>query len=303
MYKRILVTVLIAAAWASSPSLAMADTAPTGQVYISPDQVAPSQIIDVSFEIKNNSPRVVHVVSLQGVGHILTGTATINGTDTGGYSYYDSNTESRIDFGSFTNKLNLAKDATLMVTLHMNIGAIVDSNGNAVTDATLTNMHTWAIKMYTFDNYGGNAESDPTGNLDFLVTNTPHPSAKPLNFGVTNAYSNALTGAGLGSPTGIQGLFPAGPVDSIIVLPVTVLTQIFASANGAVITPSTTFFGRTINFTSGQAIWQGLGSTVTTLVSSGLAFFILLEWLRSLYHRLQRASSLDTHSDDTWGVL
>jgi len=127
--------------------------------------------------------------------------------------------------------------------------------------------------------------------------------AKPLDWGQQTPYATGLNNTGISNPTAIVGLFPPGPIDSLITLPITLLTQILSAAGGSVVLPTANVLGATMTFPTSAGIYAFLGTTATTFVSVGLTFFILFPWLKSVYGRLQRATSLESHHDDTWGVL
>lgn len=281
-----------------APAAALADAAPAPNLYVSPDQISPGQQTNLTVEIKNTTPHVIDSITLTLANdsmHLLQATAKINNGADIAYSYYDSNNEDRFDFGAFSGKLNLKTGDTFIATIGVNVLAI---------GTPPTTVGAWNIHMYHWD-LGGNLTNDdqPIGNTPFVVTNDPHPSPRPLNFGTDNQYSKGLNGTGITDPSLVQGLFPPGPIDSLILLPVNVMQEMVSAANGGYLAPTTSFFGRTITYPNGQAFYNGLGSTVTFLISSGLSFIITFVWLKSLYMRLQRATMVDSHPNDTWGLL
>lgn len=314
MYKRISI-LLLSLTWFLIPNTASAaEFAPTS-IFFSPDQIAPgdyppdNQVVteydNVTFEIKNTTKKTIDSLSIQ-TGNLA---FKIAGSDYNSGLSQVNYQGGGIQFGSFQQKLGLTPDSTLIVKLTLQMFCIRDQVGNqfiCTSNSTHTNTSTWAVDAYTWDINGNVTQHyNPTGNLLMTVTNSPIASKKPINFGLANEYTQGLSGSGITDPSSIEGLFPPGPIDSMLVLPINIATAILTSASnpGAYVAPNVNFFGYNLNFPSGQLIWHGLGGTVTFIASSAMEFFILYTWLTSLYFRLQRATMLDTHPNDTWGVL
>jgi len=208
---------------------------------------------------------------------------------------------------SGADSLKLANGASITIFLNMTVGCIYSTYPTCTTNAATTTSGDWQNAKYY--HFATTTPSTPfsewaaIGNTTFKVTNTPNPMQQPLDWGRDNPYATGLNATGISNPTAITGLFPPGPIDSLITLPIVLLTQILAAAGGTVVLPTTNVLGHTMTFPTSAGIYGVIGTTATTLISAGLTFFLLFPWLKSIYGRLQRATSLESHHDDTWGVL
>lgn len=276
--------------------------------YVYPDEVNPNIQSSFNFKVKNvtssstyhsiyfGTPNVTNNFQITGVSAIREdGTPFLNG------SQY-SNTYAQV--GTFQNKLNLAPGETIDVFVNVNVGCINLTPGVCSTDPLAEQIGHWTSNYYEWNSNGTlKSNFSATGNTHLKVTNYANPRQQPLDWALDNEYSRGLNDSGLSDPSLIQGLFPPGPVDSIVVLPLNILTQILNASQGAVTTPTLDLFGKTMTFPSGQLFYNQMGGVVTTLITAGMSFFMLYFWLKNLYFRLHRATSLRSGADDAWGIL
>ena len=153
----------------------------------------------------------------------------------------------------------------------------------------------------------GSAISVPITGVHVTVTYNPSNVAIPPAPPADSAIGSALGGTGINSVDTIKGWLPPGPIDSLLALPITLTNEIIAAASDPVDASfdylDVVWEGHDMRLSSGQDIYTGLGTAVTDAISAMLSFFLLYFWMKSLYHRLARASQLQTHAGDTWGVL
>jgi len=320
-YSACLAVVVGAVLYAFVPTLALANsTLPTAQwnFYEYADQTTPSTTAQLNIQVKNTTTANIDSISASVpnlnacilVTAVLAQYASDNGdmpstvpqtiptaTCSSGVSGFQIGS-------SGSASINLKPGATLNIYLTLDVGCITSSYPTCDPDPTHTTQGDWQnVHYFHYTGGGGVATYNAEGNTTFKVTNTPNPMQQPLDWGRDNAYANGLNNSGISSPTAISGLFPPGPLDSLLILPVTLTTQILSAAGGMVVRPTTSVFGTTMTFPTSTAIYGVIGSTATALISAALSFMLLYPWLKSLYHRLQRATSLKSHADDTWGVL
>jgi len=305
-----------------APATAFADSSlPTSQwnFYQYANEVSPSTTIQHVIHIKNTTGVIIDAIS----GSVPNLNACL--LVTGVAAQYDSdNSPVTVPVGfpsatcssgvsgfyagsSGSDSLKLGDGASITIFLNMTVGCITSSYPTCDTVATHTTSADWQnLHYYHFATTVPStpfSQWDAIGNTTFKVTNTPNPMQQPLDWGRDNPYKSGLNQSGIANPTAISGLFPPGPLDSLIVLPITLTNQILTAAGGSVVTPSVSLFGATVTFPSASGIYGVIGTTATAFLSAGLAFFLLLPWLKHVYGRLQRATSLESHHDDTWGVL
>lgn len=295
--------------------------APTSQwnFYQYADEQSPDTTTQVAIQIKNTTGVVIDSIGAQvpnvAACLLVTGVtasyASTGATFTGPMSVPSYTCSSGVSGwsvgGSGSDSLKLANGATINIWLNMTVGCITSSYPTCTTDPAQTTANHWQNLKYV--HYATTLPSTPfavfdaVGNTSLKITNTPNPQQQPLDFGRDNPYATGLNQTGIANPTAITGLFPPGPLDSLIVLPITLANQILSAAGGTVVRPTTNVLGTTMTFPTSAGIYGVIGTTGTALISTGLAFFLLLPWLKSIYARVQRATSLESHHNDTWGVL
>lgn len=103
------------------------------------------------------------------------------------------------------------------------------------------------------------------------------------------------------------GLLPAGPIDSLLLLPLNIMNSITSSLGGTcspVIAPLPFSSGQNITFPCfGDTIYKGDFSILANLIGPVGAAFILYSYFKHLYKKVDRATSLETSDEDEWGIL
>lgn len=282
-----------------SPVVAFADAStPVWDFYQYPDQFTPNTTIQTILRFKNTTANDIDAVTfelqLNTTVQITADTATKDGGATSISHSYLSPNGNRVDYGNYTNKLGLKSGEILEVDLNINIGGA----------ATLPTVGQWVITSYRWSNNGNTVTTySPTGNKTTTITDTPNPTQQPLNWGIKNTYSEGLTKSGLGDPLIVEGLLPPGPIDSIIVLPVTLAQQLLSVMNGSYVAPTITLYGASQTLPNGSLMYNALGTVFTGLATTAASLALLLPWLRSIYVRLQNATSLESDHNEAWGRL
>lgn len=109
--------------------------------------------------------------------------------------------------------------------------------------------------------------------------------------------------SGLGN---VQGLLKPGPVDSLLNIPVEFLS-IFVSSLGGQCKPlsGTWVYDQPLTFPCfDEIIWNDLkDETLLNFVELIPCAFILIYYFKHLYKKVERATSMETNSDDEWGVI
>lgn len=103
------------------------------------------------------------------------------------------------------------------------------------------------------------------------------------------------------------GLLPAGPLDSLLLLPLNIMNSILSSLGGncePIIAPLPFSDGQNITFPCfSDTFYSGEFSVVATLVGTVGSAFILYAYFKHLYKKVDRATSLETTDEDEWGIL
>jgi hypothetical protein len=303
-----------------APATALADSSlPTSQwnFYQYANEQQPATSFQQVIHIKNNStvswdsisasvPNLAACILVTGVAVTYDSTnASFSGPATFPSATCTSGVSGFSVGGSSANSLNLLPGKSVTIFLNATVSCIYSSPPSCDPDPMHTTSNVWQNAHYVHFGNGGSTfqQFDFIGNTTLKITNTPNPMQQPLDWGRDNPYATGLNNTQIASPTAISGLFPPGPIDSLLTLPITLMNQILTAASGSVTLPTTTVFGRTMTFPTSAGIYGVIGTTGTGLMSAGLTFFLLFPWLKSIYGRLQRATSLESHHNDTWGAL
>lgn len=103
------------------------------------------------------------------------------------------------------------------------------------------------------------------------------------------------------------GLLPAGPIDSLLLLPLNIMNSITSSLGGScspIVAPLPFSNGQKLTFPCfGDTIYKGDFSIMATLVGSVASAFILYGYFKHLYKKVDRATSLESNDEDEWGIL
>ena len=106
----------------------------------------------------------------------------------------------------------------------------------------------------------------------------------------------------------VQGIFPPGPVDSLLNIPFNLLSSVVSSFAGQCKPISMKTMGsNTWTFPCFNEMIYGssgiIGSNafIINLVSLVPAAFILIKYFKHLYKKVDRATSMQSNSDDEWG--
>jgi len=273
-----------------------------------PEQVAPGATEVFTFAIRNDLADGFHLDNIiihqaAGLGPLFASSvpAPNSGYSTSEYRYGASTTAAMLNVaagGVYVVKITASTTGTGLGTGNWHISEVgwarhtdgtIDTGDNRVKD---------------------NYSTTPllAGTYGLTVTTLPVNPPQPLSSLPDSSQSDSINATGITDPSTVHGWLLAGPLDSLLVLPISLTSEIIDSDVGLdeSSAPTFTLLGYTGTLPTGTgdgSIWAGMGDTFTALVSAAMVFFILLVWIKSLFHRLQRASSMDTHPDDTWGVL
>lgn len=127
-----------------------------------------------------------------------------------------------------------------------------------------------------------------------FVTDTSTPDSSDI------ANSDSVPGV---------GLLPDGPLDSLLLLPVNLLNSIIRSLGGTcspISIPLPDYVGSSEKMTfpcMDSIIYSGKFAPLATVIGSVASGFILFYYLKHLYKKVDRATSLETTDEDEWGIL
>lgn len=103
----------------------------------------------------------------------------------------------------------------------------------------------------------------------------------------------------------VQGLLPPGPVDSLLNIPFTFLSIVVSSLSGTCVPLTGDFvFGSTLSIPCfGDTFYSNVPSGLMIFINLIPSAFILIHYLKHLYKKVDRAVSLQTTTEDEWGVI
>lgn len=103
----------------------------------------------------------------------------------------------------------------------------------------------------------------------------------------------------------VTGLLPAGPVDSLLNIPFNFLSILTSSFGGVCREITGTFvFGSTLTIPCFSSIfYDKVPNTLMIFLDIIPTAFMLITYFKHLYKKIERATSLETNSDDEWGVI
>lgn len=117
--------------------------------------------------------------------------------------------------------------------------------------------------------------------------------------------SNDEPDADISSLGNVQGIFPPGPVDSLLNIPFQFLSIVTSSFSGTCTTMTINdFMGTNISIPCfSETIYNKTPDFVMIFMDLIPAGFILIIYFKHLYKKVDRAVSMETDSDDEWGVI
>ena len=103
----------------------------------------------------------------------------------------------------------------------------------------------------------------------------------------------------------VQGLLPPGPLDSLLNIPFQFLSILNSSFGGVCVPLSGTWvFDEPFTFPCfDELIWNNMPVILMPFINVIPAIFILIKYFKYLYKKVDRATSLESNSDDEWGVI
>lgn len=102
----------------------------------------------------------------------------------------------------------------------------------------------------------------------------------------------------------VSGLLPKGPVDSLLNIPFTFLSVLTSSMGGVCVPITGTFvFDSTLSIPCFDSFYDQVPDYLMNFVNLIPAGFILIMYFKHLYKKVERAVSLQTTTDDEWGVI
>lgn len=110
--------------------------------------------------------------------------------------------------------------------------------------------------------------------------------------------------ADISSLGNVQGLLPPGPLDSLLNIPFNFLSIVVSSLSGTCVPLQSTFvFDTTLTYPCFNDFYDNVPPGIMIFVNIIPSAFILILYFKHLYKKVDRAMSLESNSDDEWGVL
>lgn len=102
--------------------------------------------------------------------------------------------------------------------------------------------------------------------------------------------------------TGITGLLPPGPLDSLLSIPITILNIFIDSTSGTCSPFTFTFvFNEEFTLPCFDVFWNQVPTSLMLFMSDLPAVILFIMWAKSIYKRVERATSFESSVDDEWG--
>lgn len=103
----------------------------------------------------------------------------------------------------------------------------------------------------------------------------------------------------------VQGLLPEGPVDSLLNIPLYFLSVITSSFGGVCVPLEGKFvFDSTLSIPCfSEMFYDNVPAGLMIFINLIPSTFILMKYFKHLYKKVDRAVSMNSNSDDEWGVL
>lgn len=103
----------------------------------------------------------------------------------------------------------------------------------------------------------------------------------------------------------VTGLLPAGPVDSLLTIPLKFLSVLSSSFSGSCtpVTMNWVFDSQLTLPCFSDSFYNDVPSAIMTFLSIVPCAFILITYFKHLYKKVDRAVSMNTTADDEWGVI
>lgn len=123
----------------------------------------------------------------------------------------------------------------------------------------------------------------------------------------TNDYlkDDTVSDTDISSLGNVQGLLPPGPLDSLLNIPFNFLSIVNSSLSGTCSPLSSKFvFDSTLTYPCfTEMFYDKVSPGIMIFINIIPSAFILIFYFKHLYKKVDRAMSLESNSDDEWGVL
>lgn len=160
---------------------------------------------------------------------------------------------------------------------------------------------TWAIDSTNALITEQEKTNEKLNDLNKTQQETNKQLEETKDFITSNDAPNADV-SGLGN---VQGLLPPGPVDSLLNIPFQFLSILTSSFSGTCV-PMKGKFVFDMDFTIpcfSDIFYDKIPPFLMSFIDLVPSAFILILYFKHLYKKVDRAVSMDTNSDDEWGVI
>lgn len=108
----------------------------------------------------------------------------------------------------------------------------------------------------------------------------------------------------LSSLDSLSGIFPPGPLDSLLNIPAKFLQVMINGLGGTCTSIDMPFvFGSTIQYPCFDSFWSEVPDSIMIFLNLVPSAFILIKYFKHLYMKVDRATNMNTNANDEWGVI
>ena len=111
--------------------------------------------------------------------------------------------------------------------------------------------------------------------------------------------------ADISSLGNVNGLLPPGPIDTLLNIPYNFLSVVVSSLGGVCVPYTGTFvFDSTLTLPCfSEQIYDEVPAGLMVFINLIPTAFLLIKYFKHLYKKVERATSLETTTDDEWGCI
>lgn len=217
-------------------------------------------------------------------------------------------------FGNYVNRINLVSDNAAWSTCELQNNLLVCPISPGAHYTSLWFFLNGAVSS---------ASNGTTVHLDFTVNNAvdlydsllfnfsngqdqTNQKLDEINSSIQSQtqdqQDNSDANVDVSNMGGITGLLPAGPVDSLLSLPLTLINLLITGTSGSCTPFTFTFvFGEQFTLPCFDSFWNQVPMSLLIFLSDLPAVYIFIQWSKSIYKRVERAVSFESSVEDEWG--
>lgn len=229
--------------------------------------------------------------------------------DVGDYTvHYSSNVSAGVMYYSFDNSTFTYLKPDIYHTLSVKGKLYIRLQVSSKSEVDFTKLMLAKGKVSSFIEYGKQSCSN---KLDDMNDKQDQTNSKlddvNKNINDTNNFlkDNTEPDSDISALGNVQGLLPPGPVDTLLNIPFTFLSIVSSSLSGTCVPLTGDFvFGSTLTIPCfGNLFYNNVPAALMIFINLIPSAFILINYFKHLYKKVDRAVSLQTTAEDEWGVI